>query len=78
MAVNQQQLPQVLEARYGKVTRHDRLQTGAEFQMGPESSVDAAVQVRVLFFSYLHAFLTGDPDADISRSDHVDVICTIT
>lgn len=28
-------------------------------------------------FSYLHALLTGDPNADISRLDHVDIICTI-
>lgn len=28
-------------------------------------------------FSYLHALLTGDPNANISRLDHVDIICTI-
>lgn len=28
-------------------------------------------------FSYLHALLTGDPNTDISRLDHVDIICTI-
>lgn len=76
VSMNQEEFLQVLEVRNGEITCHDCLQTMRSFSQDPVAKEDTFRLKDVL--SDLHAFLTRDPNADISRLDHVDIIGPVT
>ncbi len=78
MSVNQEKFFQVFEARYGEITRHDRLQMTKEVWTVRVVERNNDTFKAEDLSSDLHALLTGYPNADISRLDHVDIVRTVT
>lgn len=78
VSVDQEEFLQVLEVRNGEITCHDCLQTMRSFRRDPAAKETSDTFRRKDVLSDLHAFLTRDPDTNISRLDHVDIIGTVT
>lgn len=81
VSMDQEEFLQVLEVRNGEITCHDCLQTRRRrwrFRQDPAAKEASGAFRLKDVLSDLHAFLTRDPNADISRLDHVDIIGTVT